>query len=350
MAITPIKESTMQGIKNALLARNEIYRQFVQKYKKTTWDEVAYEVKTGKAQLLYNIGDELICNYRYYASNDVDYTDYDFPWVVADFREVEWQDGTKHPGMILQAKYCTVESMAFDAPEKVACDPETETVAADGIYYFGQSGSTYTALDLSTGDTIPYGSYDTIYKNDVNNVSIVQNGYNNYKLCAQRQWLNSAGGKGEWWSATHIGDAPPSQLNTYRGFMNGLDDDFLAIINPIKIQVIRNTITDGGGVDVMHDKFFLPSLEEVYGVPQLADVEGPYLPYWKDITGLSAPNNAANTGRVIVDVANNQAQYCRLRSATRGNSATAWHVYPSGTLSTSAAFSSYRCAPACAIS
>ena len=93
MAVKPITEATMQEIKTVLAARNEIYRQFVQKYKKTTWDEVAYEVKTGKAQLLYNIGDELICNYRYYAANDVDYTDYDFPWVVAYFPSAwHWPD------------------------------------------------------------------------------------------------------------------------------------------------------------------------------------------------------------------------------------------------------------------
>lgn len=350
MAVTPITEATMQRIKTVLEGRNEIYKQFVQKYKKTTWDEVAYQVKSGKANLIYDIGDELVCNYRYYAANDVDYTDYDFPWVVADFREVEWQDGTTHPGMILQAKYCTIESMMFDASEQVACDSSTETVAEDGIYYFGKSGSTWTALDLSTGDTIPYGDYDTIYKNDVNNLSIVQNGYNNYKLSAQRQWLNSAGSKGEWWSATHVGDAPPSQLNSVRGFLNGLDDDFIAVVNPIKIQVARNTICDGGGIDVMHDKFFLPSLEEMYGVPQLADVEGPYLPYWKDLTGLSAPTNAANAGRVIVDVDNKQALNCRLRSANRGTSYAAWFVSTSGYLYYSGAHNSYRCAPACAIS
>ena len=142
----PITETTLQAIRDNVLARNEIYRKFAQKYQKTTWDEVAYKVKTGKAHLIYNIGDELICNYRHYESNDVDFTDYEFPWVVAGFRDVEWEDGTIHPGMILQAKHCTIESVQFDAPEREACDPDTETAAEDGIYYFGKSGSTYTAL------------------------------------------------------------------------------------------------------------------------------------------------------------------------------------------------------------
>ena len=350
MSVTPITEATMQQIKTVLLARNEIYKQFVQRYKKTTWDEIAYEVKTGKASLIYNIGDELVCNYRYYAANDVDYTDYDFSWIVADFRNVTWEDGTVHPAMILQAKYATVESIQFDASEQVACDSATETVAVDGVYYWGKTGSDYTALNLAAGDTIPYGSYTTIYKNDVNDLNIVKNGYNNYKLSAQRQWLNSDGGKGEWWNPTHVGDTPPSQRNTYRGFMNGLDDDFLAVINPIKVQVARNTVCDGGGTDVMYDKFFLPSVEEMYGSPQLADVEGPYMPYWKDVTGLSAPANAANAGRIIVGIDNGTAQSCRLRSAYRGNSSSAWLVSTSGNLSHNTANYSYRCAPACAIS
>ena len=343
-------DKTLQDIKNVLIARNEIYKDFVKKYQKTTWDEVAYNVKTGKAPLIYDIGDELICSYRYYASNNVDYTDYEFPWVVAGFRDVEWEDGTVHPGMILQAKHCTIESVQFDAPENVDCDPSTETVAEDGIYYFGKNGNTYTALELSAGATIPYSDYENIYKNDIDNVSIVQNGYNNYKMSAQRQWLNSDGNRGQWWESTHIGDAAPSQLNSVRGFLNGLDSELIAVVNPIKIQVARNTAADDGGVDVMYDQFFLPSVEEMYGVPQLADVEGEYFAYWKDATGLSEPSNAANTGRIITRLDNDSAQYCRLRSAHRGNSYDAWIVLTTGALYSSTATYAYSCAPACVIS
>ena len=346
----PITETTLQAIRDNVLARNEILRRFAQKYQKTTWDEVAYNVKTGKAHLLYAIGDELICSYRYYESNDVDFTDYDFPWVVAGFRDVEWEDGTIHPGMILQAKHCTIELVQFDAPERVDCDPNTETAAEDGAYYFGKNGNTYTALELSAGDAIPYSDYENIYKNDINSVSVVQNGYNNYKMSAQRQWLNSSGGRGEWWTAQHIGDAAPNQLNSVRGFLNGLDSELISVVNPIKIQVARNTVTDGSGIDVMYDRFFLPSVEEMYGAPQLADVEGDYFDYWKDITGLSEPSNAANDGRIITRLDNDKAQNCRLRSANRGSSYSAWNVNTTGYLTTSYASNAYRCAPACVIS
>ena len=346
----PITETTLQAIRDNVLARNEIYRKFAQQYQKTTWDEVAYNVKTGKAHLLYGIGDELICNYRYYANNNVDFTDYEFPWVVADFRDVEWEDGTIHPGMILQAKHCTIESVQFDAPEREACDSATETTAQEGLYYFAKDGSTYTALNLQAGDQIPYGEHDAIYKDAVDNVSVVQNGYNNYKLSAQRQWLNSAGDRGEWWQPTHIGDTAPSQANQIRGFLNGLDDDLIAVVNPVKIQVARNTVTDGGGIDVMYDKFFLPSIEEMYGAPQLAGAEGEYFEYWKQKTGLDAPTNNANNGRIITGLENGTAQTCRLRSAYRGYVDGAWIVSTAGTLYNISAYYAYRCAPACVIS
>ena len=347
----PITETTLQAIRDNVLARNEIYRKFAQKYQKTTWDEVAYNVKTGKAHLLYEIGDEMICIYRYYATNNVDFTDYEFPWVVAGFRDVEWEDGTIHPGMILQAKHCTIESVQFDAPEREACDPDTETTAQEGLFYIAKDGSTYTALNLQTGDPIPYGEHDAVYKNDVNNANVAQYGYNNYKLSAQRQWLNSAGDRDEWWQPTHIGDTAPDQANRIRGFLNGLDNDLIAVVNPVKIQVARNTVTDGGGIDVMYDKFFLPSIEEMYGAPQLAGAEGEYFEYWKQKTGLDAPANNANNGRIITGLENGTAQTCRLRSANRGYVNAAWGVTTTGHLSSyDAAGNAYRCAPDCVIS
>ena len=112
-----------------------------------------------------------------------------------------------------------------------------------------------------------------------------------------------------------------------------------------------NTVTDGGVTDITYDRFFLPSIEEMYGVPQIADVEGPYFPYWKTKTGWEAPNNAAISGRIIYALENqSSAQYCRLRSASRGNSYNAWYVNTTGNLSFGSASSASRCAPACVIS
>ena len=348
--MSAFKDETLQRINQQLALRNELYKQFVRKYQATTWDIIQTQVKTGHASDLYNIGDELICKYRFLNGSNVE-IEYDFPWVVAGFPDVYWEnDPVAHPGMALQSKFATVESIQFDAPENTTVSV-AETAAIDGWYYWGLTGSTYTALNLEPGDSIPHGDYDSIHKCGVNHLDVLRYGYNRYLYCAKRQWLNSAAGKGEWWESQHLGDIAPTQLATYRGFLAGLDEDFLAVINPVKIQVAANTVTDGGVTDVMYDRFFLPSVEEMYGSPQAAGIEGDYFPYWKTKTGLSAPNNAANNGRIITAIDNQSAaQNCRLRSAYRGYSYYAWLVNTSGSLNSYLAYTAYRCAPACVIS
>ena len=349
--MSAFSDQTLQLINQEIVNRNILLKAFANKYKSTTWDAIQSQVKTGHAADLWPIGTELVCNYKFLNGSNVE-VEYEFPWVVAAHRDVYWEnDPLPHPGMVLQAKFATVESIQFDAPENNVVDA-SETVALEGWYYWGLTGSTYTALNLSTGDTIPHGSYDSIHKCGVNHLDVVKYGYNRYLYCAQRQWLNSAAGKGEWWESQHLGDIAPTQHSTYRGFLAGLDEDFLAVINPVKIQVATNTVTDGGVTDVMYDRFFLPSIEEMYGSPQATGIEGDYFPYWKTKTGLSAPNNAANNGRIITAIDNQSAaQTCRLRSANRGYSHGAWSVSTSGQLNYgSSAHNAYRCAPACVIS
>ena len=338
-----IKDTTLAKVKTQLQARNALIRDFVDLYAESTWDGIQLDVKAGLAPSKYAVGDELVCGYT------KDGVRYDFPWIVVDNdREVTWQDGTVHPAMILQAKYATIESIQFDAAEH---EVATEATAVDGWYYCGLSGSTYTMLNLSAGATIPYSNYDAIYKGSINNKDVYQYGYNRYLYSAYRQWLNSDKLRNQWWESKHNGDTAPSQLSTVDGFLAGLDSDFLAVINPVKVQVASNTVTDGGVTDVMYDRIWLPSIEEMYGVPQAAGVEGAYFPYWKTKTGLNAPSNDANNGRIITALdAKTSAQNCRCRSAHRGNSYVAWSVYTAGNLSTSYADNANRCVPACAIS
>ena len=343
--MTILKDSTLQKIKQALETKNGYLKDLVDLYANDAWDMVAANVKSGKAPLLYAIGDEMICNY---VQNG---TTYQFPWVVVDNnREVTWEDGTTHPGLILQAKYATIEAIQFDAAEDYTVQT-SETTALEGWYYWGLTGTTYTELNLATGDTVPHGSYDSIHKCPINNLSVLRYGYNRYSQSAYRQWLNSDATAGNWWEPQHTNDKAPSELNTYDGFLKGLDSDFLAVINPVKVQVATNTVTDGGVTDTMYDKFWLPSIEEMYGSPQTAGIEGAYFPYWKTKTGLSAPSNAANSGRIQYAL-NNQtsAQYVRCRSANRGYSSSTWYCHTSGELTYYTSYNSNRSVPACAIS
>lgn len=338
-----IKDSTLVKVKEQIETRNDLLKNFVELYAATTWDTVQMNVKAGLAPQLYDIGDEMICKYTYEG------TEYDFPWVVVDNdREVTWPDGTKHPGLILEAKYATIEEIVFDAPERVEA---TEATAQEGWYYCGNTGDTWTMLDLNTDDTIPYGDYTKIYKGSVNNATAYRYGYNRYLYSAYRQWLNSDKVRNQWWESKHNGDTAPTSLALYDAFMHNLDADFLSVINPVKVQVSANTVTDDGITDIMYDKFWLPSIEEMYGSPQAANIEGAYFPYWKTKTGLSSPSNAANDGRKIFGLnAQTTARTCRLRSARRGTANSVWYVSTSGEVSYDTASAALRCAPACAIS
>jgi len=337
-------DATLQDIHSVLQQRNTDLQALIEATALSSWKQIQDDVKRGKASN-YAIGTELSCGYKY------NNTDYVFTWVVADnARSVEWKDGSTHPALILLAKYATIESVQFDAAEDTTV-ASSETVALDGWYYWGKTGDTYTALNLAVGATIPHSSYDSIHKCGINSLDVLRYGYNRYRDSAYRQWINSDLPKNYWWESTHLGDVAPSQLSQIDGLLLGFDTDFLKVINPVKVQVAANTVTDSGATDVMYDKFWLPSVEEMYGSPQAAGVEGAYLPYVKTIMGVDSPTNDANSGRIAYALENhNSAQYVRLRSAIRGYSYGVWSVYSTGQVYTSGAHNAFRSRLACAIS
>lgn len=344
-----ITDNTLQKITEQIGRKNATLLRWINNYTPTTWLDVQANVRAGNAKKKYAIGDELICQYTYNGAA------YEFPWVVLDNdRECVWEDGTVHPGLWLGAKYATIEDVQFDASEQ---EDATEETAQEGLYYCGRNGNTYTMLNLATGDAVPYGSYEHVYHSIANHRDVFANGYNRWSHSAQRQWLNSAGGVGEWWTPQHVGDCAPSQLANIKGFMAGLDADFLAVVQPVQVKTSCNTVTDGGVTDTTVDRFFLQSIEEVYGAPQIADIEGPYFPYWKQVTGLENPTNGSgsdtNDARKIRKINNptGGAAFVRLRSASRGYSGNAWSVGAGGYLNSGyGATNSYAALPACVIS
>lgn len=349
-----ITEQTMAKIKGELVKQNQNLREFVDLYAASAWDTVQLDVKTLSAAALatkYPVGTELTCHYT------VDGNTYDFVWVVLDnARQCVWEDGTTHQGLWLGAKYCSVEDIQFDAAEDTVVNLTEEPNALEGWYYWGLTGTNYTALNLSTGAAIPT-TYDSVHKCGINNLDVLRYGCNRYSHSAQRQWLNSAAAVGEWWESKHLGDKAPSQLATRAGFMAGLDEDFLAVVTPVKIQVAANTVTDSGVTDTMYDKFFLQSRSEMYGNQEQAAVEGAYFPYWKQATGYENPTDGSssnvNNARKIprVSAPTGSAASVRLRSAYRGGSYCVWYVYTSGYLN-NYGYAYYSCAalPACVIS
>lgn len=343
-----ITDATLEQVRQQIIQRNNRLRDFAKLYARTTWDNVRLDVKTLSPEALaekYPIGTQMICGYT------LDGVKYDFPWVVLDNnRECEWEDGSVHPGLWLGARYATIEEIQFDAPEQ---EKATEETAQEGLYYCGKKNNTYTMLNLSAGDAIPYSDYDHVYHGAINRMEVFATGYNRWSHSAKRQWLNSDRNAGEWWTPQHIGDSAPNQLSiAKKGFMAGLDDDFLSVVHPVKVRTVYNSVIDGEVTDITIDSFFLQSVEEIYGVPDFAGVEGTYFPYWKEVMGISNPTNYSNEARKIpkLNTPTGNATYMNLRSIASGSFQTCWEIYAGGTLNYYNVNNSSSALPACVIS
>lgn len=337
-----ITNVTFGRIKEEIRRRNTILHGIAESFDTSQWELISFDVKSGLASE-YAIGSELMTKYTY---NGVEY---DYPWIVVDNnRQCTWEDGTTHPGLWLCAKYGSPHYIDFDAAEGVAA---TEETAQSGLTYIGVSGTTYTKLSLSAGDAIPYSSYNSVLKGTVAIAQVYKDGYNRYRDSALRQWLNSDDAAGEWWTATHVGDNPPSVHSTVAGFMSYISPDFLSVVNAVKVQTAANVSVDGGVTDTTYDKFFPVSLEEVYGVAQTADVEGPYFPYWKTATSLNAPSNDSNSGRIIYKAHNtSSAAAPHLRSASKNTAYNVWSISENGSISNNASRHTRNVLPCCVIS
>ena len=201
---------------------------------------------------------------------------------------------------------------------------------------------------------MPYDTaIDTSLTYPLNNMQRTAYGDNRWANSAYEQWLNSKAAAGAWWLPRDEYDVPPSQLSGKAGFMSGFGDDFLSIIQPVKVKTAKNTTAFDGSFDETYDTFFLPSLEQIYAQTQIAG-EGDYWEYWKHALGRTTPNgwydsNRNDAYKTYAINAKTSAQTVRLRSAHRGTASITWNVYSGGSVSSNGAYWSYRCAPACVI-
>ena len=312
-------------------------------------------VAAGDAAKHFGIGDIIYIPWTNFTPSTP--APYDLPFVVVDIADVYDEHDELHKDALwLMLMYAEPEEIPFDAAEDYTVNLSTEPNALAGWYYFGVSGTTYTKLDLSTGDAIPT-TYDSVHKCPINDISVLRYGYNRWRDSAYRQWLNSLAAKNaNWWTAQHEHDVAPASTYTNKpGWLYGFGQDWLDIIKPVRVQTATNTVTDGGVTDVTYDRFFLPSLEQLYGAPQAEGVEGHYWPYWKQVTGLESPSNGSadnpNDARKVPSVAapKGAAVYWRTRSAYRGNGTYVWYGSTAGYLSYGTAYNAYRCLPACVI-
>ena len=229
----------------------------------------------------------------------------------------------------------------------------SSTSALEGPLSLTEYGTDETPTGTKIGELNSSQKYS---ESGMNNLQRAAYGYNRWSQSALRQWLNSDKAASAWWSPKNPFDRPPQQLSAMQGFMKGLPADFLEAVNAIEIGNALNTVTDGdiGTSETTIDRFWCTSLEEEFCEPQLAGVEGPVYPYWKERLGLEAPQASgaanANENHIRYLISNHSsAQYVRLRSAGRGHAYSTWYVYSTGSSNVYNATNAYAPAPACAI-
>ena len=224
------------------------------------------------------------------------------------------------------------------------------TIAGSTLKTYSSSTST-TAIETVT---ITEGSGGTSL-GDVNNAisggtNSLQRGLlgnSRYSQSAMRQYLNSKAAAGSVWTPKNVWDRAPSWATTTAGFLNGMDEDFLAVIGEVTKRTALNTVSDGGGYEDTIEKFFLLSRSEVYGGNEVTGGEGAAYPYYSDYSDLAAPGTGDDTNRI--KYRNGSAQYWWLRSLDAGYAYNVRFVHTAGNVSTSSANYSCGVAPACCI-
>lgn len=166
------------------------------------------------------------------------------------------------------------------------------------------------------------------------------------------QWLNSNAAAGQWYSAKHAQDAPPSSANvwdnvnpydTWAGFLAMLDDDFVAALMTTTLTVAKNTVTDGGSYETFTAKMFLASTTEVGLANENGITEGSKLALFSDNTSRLAycTQAAIDKSNYSSDPTTSQAWYWWLRTPNSDISYYVRGVSASGSLGRSNAYSGY---------
>lgn len=116
-------------------------------------------------------------------------------------------------------------------------------------------------ISLKAFDGVEAGNSDSNRRSYGNNRWIYSN---------IRQWLNSGAAAGQWYTAQHSADAPPTKANSAgwngydgeAGFLAGFSANFLAALLNTTHTVGKASV-DGGGTETCTDKIFFATCTEV---------------------------------------------------------------------------------------
>lgn len=175
-------------------------------------------------------------------------------------------------------------------------------------------------------------------------------GNNRYLHSNIRQWLNKD--SSPWYAAQHGADAAPNTAgvsdnpyDTERGFLGNFSSNFKNRILNTSLTVAKNTVTDGGGSEVVQDKVFLLSNTEVGLANENSIAEGSKLPlFTNDASRVANPTAeaVANSTYTNSSFKDSLPWYWWLRTPDAGISDIARYVNTSGALNHYYAYGGFR--------
>lgn len=273
-----------------------------------SWETMVHLVRSGRAKDFIKIGDQFV------SMKDGE----EIVWDVIGIDHDTPSDGDKKHSLTLQMRDCFV-NMPFSVPEG------TYFATADlspGEYYIEvpdyDSSSKFYSFTLpekiymgaliricsntvylySSRNAVSHASFEVDSVSDsaegltgkclspANLALHSEMGTVNYSQSDIRLWLNSA--EKDWWSFSNSYSLMPHDYLTVSGFCSGMDEDFLAAVNPVK----KKTVLPDGSEIVTEDRFFLLSAEEVY-----AEGEGAY-EYYKENSSTGEPSTSKEAMRI----------------------------------------------------
>ena len=357
----------------------------VKNEKPTSWAKVQEIVRAGKAAEVFSIGDQLVCNKGTTALTwDVLGIDHDTPTDPQYTHSLTlglhdcWTDTMQlcekqafyyaENGLAAGTYNITVGAHTWVSGDvgKTIQFTLTQNVPAGGQLVFQQaynvslvgasinsfaSATSTTAIEtvtMSEGSSgTSLGTINLAINGNLNSIQRALLGSNNYKNSAIRQWLNSSAAAGSVWTPQTNFDRPPTWASSARGWMNDLDEDFLAVIGNTTIKTARNTVCENGGYDTTSDKFFLLAKENVYMGKENNVDEGGVYPYYQSFSDLGAAGTGNDSNRV--KKRNGTDQIWWLRSPISGHGGNFRNVIATGAMSSNNANNANGVVPVCNI-
>lgn len=382
------RETTMQDIAAAL--KSIAFSQAAKQENLSDWAQLSGLSKNGYLKELLDFGDQIKETWTDTTTNQA----YEFPWQITHFDEAELEDGEIIQGTFLEAHYTVPFGVQFSNRAFLRCPdgleagtyhlklekdwgdnakadtywqftltkpvpaggsvagftrmPDTATSTWKATSYAADGITTIETVAITSGsDGTDLGTMQFTTRNgNLNSMQESGYGWNRWKYSAARQWLNSDQPKNKWWKKQDDWDIAPSQLSQKDGFLCGLPADMIAVLKPVKVITLANTVSDGGVTDITYDKVFLASFVEMN--ININTDEGTPHEYWQRRTNSKTKLEPWKSYPCMIrySAANHTSpQYVFSRSASRGYAVSVMHVNTVGGVSNTFAWYSNTYAP-----